>query len=166
MDHPCRAMLLALACALLATGVKGSPAPKGTPSPEPLNWNVDSVVGIGCSSNATRFMMRLSGYSQSDGLRVVTQADAAGLRYMDEASPPLSEQALHSWGIYTASNGGPVTASFPIPQDTAFVIRFMLTRGLGGPAIFQREVTIDRCNGGSIVRNEVVGDVFHDSFES
>jgi hypothetical protein len=119
-------------------------------------WTINSLNTIGCASSATNFSTTVSGASGTGPERFRTIVDAAGLRYMDEDAGIPSTNGAYSWSLYTSSSGGPTTASWPIPPATPITVNFEFINGVGGPVIFQRQVTLSRCDGGTIIGDVVL----------
>jgi hypothetical protein len=119
-------------------------------------WTVNSLNAIGCASNVTSFSTTVSGASGVGPERFRTIVDAAGLRYMDEDAGIPATNGAYGWNLYTSSSGGPTTASWPIPPATPITVNFEFINGVGGPVIFQRQVTLSRCDGGTIIGDVVL----------
>ena len=115
-------------------------------------WTVVSVDTIDCAGSATTFSMVLAGVTDPSPYFWRTIVDAGGNRYMDEnaGNPVSTDNGPYSWTLYNSSSGGPVTATFPLPNDTPITVQLLLTNGFGGPAVSGAIVTIDKCNGGSV----------------
>lgn len=121
-------------------------------------WTLISVDSIGCGGSATNFSMELAGITDPSPYHWRTIVDAGGDRYMDEdaGNPGSSDNGSYSWSLYNSSSAGPVTATFPLPNDTPVVVQLLLVDGISGPAVSGAIVTFDRCNGGSVVSIEVI----------
>ena len=119
-------------------------------------WTINSLDTIGCATNITHFSTTVSGASGTGPEHFRTIVDAAGLRYMDEDAGIPSTNGAYGWNLYTSSSGGPTTASWPIPPATPITVNFEFINGAGGPVIFQRQVTLSRCDGGTIIGDVVL----------
>jgi hypothetical protein len=116
-------------------------------------WTINSLDTIGCASGVTGFTTTITGVSGAEYWRTIV--DAGGLRYMDEVVGPASN-SVQPWHLYTSNSGGPTTASWPIPAATPITVNFEFINGLGGPVVFQRQVTLTRCDGGTILSDIVL----------
>jgi|GEM_PF-4058279 len=117
-------------------------------------WDVVALENIGCGNNDTAFTLVVSGTEGAD-LRLRTIVDAGGDRYMDEEIESPATNGYWFWQLYDDSSGGPVTASFPLPEDTPIHVRLVLLDGEQGPIRYDRDIVLDKCNGGTIVSNTV-----------
>jgi len=115
-------------------------------------WTVVSVDAIDCAGSATQFSMELAGVTDPSSNYWRTIVDAGGNRYMDEnaGNPSAADNGPYSWSLYNSSSAGPVTATFPLPNDTPITVQLLLTNGSGGPAVSGAIVTFDKCNGGVV----------------
>lgn len=140
--------LMAIAVLLLTLVAFGSSAVLAAGA----TWSVVSVNAIGCAANGTLFSMQLAGVTDPSPYYWRTIVDAGGNRYMDEdaGNPGGTDNGSYSWTLYNSSSAGPVTAVFPLPNDTPITVQLLLTDGLGGPAVSGAVVTFDKCNGGSV----------------
>lgn len=132
-----------------------------------LDWAVQSLDSIGCGESEISFTTLVSGYLGGPE-HFHTTVDAAGDRYMDEdAGTPGGGNGTYGWSLYGDDSGGPVTATFPLPPDTPVVVHFEFISGAGGDPVFRRKVVLDRCNGGSIIGDEIVplDRIFTDGFD-
>ncbi|MBN8639347.1 MAG: hypothetical protein J0M07_28775 [Anaerolineae bacterium] len=140
--------LLAIAVLLLTLVAFGSSAVLAAAP----TWSLVSVDAIGCAVNGTQFTLELAGVTDPSPYYWRTIVDAGGNRYMDEnaGNPGGTDNGSYSWSLYNSSSAGPVTAVFPLPNDTPITVQLLLTDGLGGPAVSGAVVTFDKCNGGSV----------------
>jgi hypothetical protein len=119
-------------------------------------WTIDSLNSIGCNQNNITFSTTLSGYTGGNE-RFRTTVDQAGLRYMDEdPGEPSIGNGSYPWRLYARSSGGPTTGTWPLAQDTPITVHFMLIAGPGGPPVFDRQVVLSQCNGGTITSDQVL----------
>src|SRR5437899_5525343 len=116
-------------------------------------WTVNSLNTIGCAANATGFTTTVAGYTGGPE-RFRTQVDSGGLRYMDEDAGTLVNGTF-SWHLYTSSSGGPTSGTWPIPAGQPITVNFMFISGAGGPIVFWRQVVLSKCDGGTIVSDQV-----------
>ncbi len=121
------------------------------------SWTLISVDSIGCAASTVDFTMTLTGVTFPTTLRFRTIVDAGGNRYMDEDAGTPASNGSYGWSLYNSDSAGPVTAAFPLPNDTPITVQLLLVDGFGGPTVAGTIVTIDRCNGGSVVSIEVLG---------
>ncbi len=116
-------------------------------------WHVHSLDSVGCNANDIAFTTSLTGFEGGPEY-MRTTVDAAGLRYMDESFAVWGGNQTYYWSLYDNNSGGPVGANFPLPPDTPIEVGFHLIQGAFGPDVFLSKVTLDKCNGGSIVSNQ------------
>lgn len=119
-------------------------------------WTVDSLDTIGCGNEETSFSTTVAGASGAGPERwrtVVRTLDNS--RYMDEDAG-FANNGIQNWELYTDSTGGPINFPFPLPPNQTIIVNFMFISGSGGPIIFNREVRLSQCNGGTIVSNQIV----------
>ena len=115
------------------------------------SWTVVSLNATGCASGNIQFTMLLSGVTFPTTLRFRTLADAGGLRYMDEDAGSPMANGSRGWGLYNNGTGGPITGTWPIPNDTPITVQFLLVNGVGGPTVTSQVITLSKCNGGTIL---------------
>jgi hypothetical protein len=116
-------------------------------------WTVNSLDSTGCNSGDVHFTVTFAGITGAEFRR--TQADSGGLRYMDEdAGAAVNETRV--WQLFNNGTGGPITGTWPIPSNQPVTVNFMLTNGAGGPTVYWRQVTLSKCNGGSLVSDVVI----------
>jgi len=121
-------------------------------------WTVDSLNTIGCNQSKTTFSTTVSGYTGGNE-RFRTIVDQAGLRYMDEdAGKPSIGNGSYPWRLYARSSGGPTTGTWPLAENTPVTVHFMFIAGPGGATVFDREIVLSQCNGGTITSDQVLMD--------
>ena len=117
-------------------------------------WTVNTLNSIGCTAFATNFSTTVAGVT-GGGERFRTQVDSGGVRYMDEDAGVAASNGGYSWSLYAATSGGPVSGAFPIPAGQPITVNFMFINGAGGPIVFWRQVVLSKCDGGTIVSDQV-----------
>jgi len=119
-------------------------------------WTVDSLNSIGCNQSKTTFSTTVSGYTGGNE-RFRTIVDQAGLRYMDEdVGQPSIGNGSYPWRLYARSSGGPTTGTWPLAENTPITVHFMFIAGPGGATVFDRQVVLSQCNGGTITSDQVL----------
>jgi hypothetical protein len=119
-------------------------------------WTVDALDTIGCGDDETSFATTVAGASGIGPERwrsVVRTLD--NRRFMDQDAG-VAFNGVQNWELYTDTTGGPINSPFPLPPNQTIIVNFMFISGPGGPIIFNREVRLSQCNGGTIVSNQVV----------
>jgi hypothetical protein len=117
---------------------------------DPL-WRVIETLSIGCEDFGTRFETALTGIDDfPTTLRFRTIVSTFGQSHMNEDAGNPGENGLFNWSLYTSDSAGPITAPFPLPEDTEVIVEFRLTDGLGGPVVSDWVVEISKCNGGEV----------------
>lgn len=117
------------------------------------NWTVDELLSIGCDEFDTLFST-----SVSDGgkdLSFLTHVDVGNQRFMNEDAGDVDEGS-NLWSLYYSNTGGPADGHWPLPPDTEITVNFILFDSLTGETVFQREIILSRCNGGSIISDTVL----------
>jgi hypothetical protein len=118
-------------------------------------WTVNSLNSIGCAASTTNFSTTVASYT--GGIeRFRTQVDSGGLRYMDEdAGVPGLGNGSYAWALYASATGGPTSGTWPIPAGQPVTVNFMFINGAGGPIVYWRQIVLSRCDGGTIVSDQV-----------
>lgn len=115
-------------------------------------WSIVSLDTIGCGSGETNFTTNVSGASGSgpERFRTIVRTGSGDIYMNEDAGVPASN-GNYAWSLYGSSSGGPVTNAFPLPGATPIYVDFQSISGVAGPVIFHREVTLSRCDGGTII---------------
>jgi hypothetical protein len=112
---------------------------------------------IGCASGATFVYLDGPFANVNNALNYPYEGmvyDANGNIYehaVGTASGSTLNNPTIGWGFSTGNTGGSANASFPIPNDTAYNLRFVLYYPTGEPS-WVAYVRISKCNGGSITQ--------------
>ena len=143
--------LISLATGLLFFGLLSAATAMAAPI-----WTVDSLDAIGCNEHDIHFSTTVSGYTGGNE-RFRTTVDQTGVRFMDEdAGVPGSGNGAYGWQLYYSNSGGPAAGTWPLAQNTPITVHFMFINGPGGATVFDRQVVLSQCNGGSIISNQVL----------
>lgn len=136
---------------LLLFGVLSAPC-----TLEAATWTVNSLDSIGCNESDIHFSTTLSGYTGGNE-RFRTIVDQAGLRYMDEdAGQPSSGNGSYPWILFADSTGGPTTGTWPLAPNTPITVNFTLIAGPSGATVFDRQIVLSQCNGGTITSDQIL----------
>lgn len=136
-------------CSAICSVLLASPAMAQT-------WSVVSLDAIGCAASTTLFSTTVSGAGGAgpEHWRTIVRT-GSGEVYMNEDAGEV-EDGNYNWSLYNSSSGGPVTNVFPLPPAIPIIVDFQFINGALGPVVFHREVTLSRCDGGTIVQDRVI----------